>query len=580
MKNKKKSFITNNMFMLKEVLQVTPLYIMGTCLLTIMGALVNAYVNIYLVKYVVDAIQLKAPYFMVLRQVVFSMLVFLLYKGLESIFKNLYVPQIKQLLKCKMQLELFGKARDIDIENYDQPEFYNDFILSMSNADTKAIEIVETISTFLYNATSITTMVALIASIDATGLLFALVNVTAAYFLNIKTAQTNYEKNMELVPTKRMADYVGRIFYLPEYAKEIRMSNIKNVLLKYYDNAVKKNEDIIRKYAIRLTVLNFANYGFFRTFLMRGVYLIIIVYKLVVLNSITFGSFMALFNGSWEFKNSLEKIINIIPKMVENSLYIEKYRMFKEMESLIRKYSGDNAMPEKAATIEFRNVSFRYSADSPYILKNINLLIEPGEKLAVYGLNGAGKSTLIKLLLRLYMVTEGEILLDGRNINSYKLDDYYNYMGVIFQDFQLFALTVAENIVLDKYNAEDEEKIKEILNYINFGDKLDAMKNGLETAVSKEFDDSGINFSGGERQKIAIARTIVRNFHVVIYDEPASALDPISEYEVNKAIWQSSRNKTVICISHRINSNVKADKTIYIKDGQIVEDNELKAIFR
>lgn len=580
MRNRKRNFISNNLYMLHIVMKIIPFYMIGRLLLTILGALVNAFVNIYLVKFVVDAIQNDTPYPMVFKFIIIAMFIYLIQKALEGIFKNIYLPKMTQILNYKMQITLFAKAKEMDIENYDKPDFYNDFIYSMSNADSKAIDVVNTCNTVVYNITSISAMIGLIASIDSIGLIFAIINVTAAYFLNIKTARINYQKNIELIPPRKVGDYVGRVFYLPEYAKEIRMSHIKRVLHKYFDSSVEENKDIIKKYSTPLAFLNFANYGFFRTFLMRGVYLIILVYKLAVTRSITFGSFLALFNGSWEFKNNLESIINTVPKMIENSLYIEKYRAFIDTESKIKKISGSNSLPDRIGKIEFRNVSFRYTDDSPYILKNINLTINPCEKLAIYGLNGAGKSTLIKLLLRLYLVTEGEILLDGKNINSYQLDEYYNYIGVIFQDFQLFAFSIAENILLDIYDAKDEKRVTDLLNNANFNNKLNQLNNGIQTLVSKEFDKKGMNFSGGERQKIAIARTMAKNYSILIYDEPASALDPISEYEVNKAIWESSNHKTVICISHRINTNVKADRTIYIKEGQIVDDAELKIIYQ
>lgn len=572
---------TDNLFMFKVVLRNIPFYVIGNLLLTISGAIINAYTNIYLIKYVVDAIQNNRNYLDVLVFILSAMGIFILYKAVESIFNSISVPKMTQNLNYKMQMELFSKAKEMDIEKYDDPNFYNDFILSMNNADTKAIEIVGTINTFIYNLTSITAMVTLIVSLDIIGVIFALINVVAAYFLNIRTAKLNYDKNIEHIHQNRISDYVGCIFYLPEYAKEIRMSGIKNVLMRYFNNAIDENKNIIKKYSKALTLCNFANYGFFRTFLMRGVYLLILVYKLVVIRAISFGSFMALFNGSWEFKNNLEAIIKIIPSMVENSLYVDKYRMFVQSKSKLKEVSGNLPMPNKPCEIEFRNVSFRYAEGLPYILKNVNFKINPCEKIAIYGLNGSGKSTLIKLLLRLYLVTEGEILLNGVNVNSYSLSDYYNYMGVIFQDFQLFSLSVAENVLLDKYQSHDEKKVMDMLCESNFRDKLLNLKNGVSTSVSKEFDNDGVDFSGGERQKIALARTMAKDFSVIIYDEPASALDPISEYEVNKTIWKSSQNKTVICISHRINTNVEADRVIYIKDGMVLEeDDELKLIYQ
>ncbi len=581
MNKKKTGFIANNLFMLKEVMDIIPLYAVFLLSLTVARALINAYLNVYLIKYVVDAIQSREAYETVFFHVVIAMTLFILQKACESIFNNIGAPRMKQRLNYKMQLSLFEKGKELDIENYDKTDFYNDFVLSMSSADTKAIEVIDTINDLLYNIISIFAMVTLIASIDITGLVFALVNVVAAYFLNIRTARVNYKKNLELIPPGRMETYVGRIFYLPEYAKEIRMSNIKKVLLRDLDDSIEETRSIIKKYARELTILNFSNYGFFRTFLMRGVYLIIIVYKLVISKTITFGSFMALFKGSWEFKNSIEAIINIVPRLVDNSLYIDKYKAFRMKKSTIRENSGDDPLPGQAAEIVFRNVSFRYSDESPYILKNVNLCIRPGEKIAIYGLNGAGKSTLIKLLLRLYPVSAGEILLGGKNINCYSLNEYYHYIGVIFQDFRLFAFSIAENVLLDSYDPSEEERIKELLAYVGFGDKYERTQRGVTSAVSREFDREGINFSGGEQQKIALARTIARDYSVVVYDEPASALDPISEYEINKAIWLSSKDKTVICISHRINTNVKADRTIYMREGQVVEnDEELEAIYQ
>lgn len=577
---KSNSVLSNNLFMLKEVIGVIPLYVIGTFCLTIARAIVNAYVNVYLIKYVVDAIQFKAQYQDILVSVFWAAAAFLLHKLLESGFINILAPKMTQKLNYSMQMSLFCKAREIDIEKYDQPQFYNDFILSMQNADAKAIDVVDTINTLIYNLTSISAMVAIIASIDTIGLVFALINVTFAYFINIKTAKTNYKKELELVPPRRLGEYVRRVFYLPEYAKEIRMSNIKNVLVKNYKLSVDESKGVIKKYSRLLTALNFTNYGFFRTFLMRGVYLIILAYRLVIQHSVSFGEFLALYNGSWEFKNNLEAIINIVPRIVENSMYIAKYRAFVTTESAIKKIAGNDPLPAKPSKIEFRNVSFRYSENSGFVLKNINLVIEPYEKLAIYGLNGAGKTTLIKLLLRLYMPTEGEILLDGKNINTYSLKDYYKYIGVVFQDFQLFSFSIAENVLLDKYLPEDEQKVTEALEILSFDNRLSKTSQGIATLVSKEFDSSGVDFSGGERQKIALARTMVRDFSILIFDEPASALDPISEYEVNKAIWQSTKGKTVICISHRINANVKADRTIYMRDGQIVDDSELKAIYQ
>jgi len=339
------------------------------------------------------------------------------------------------------------------------------------------------------------------------------------------------------------------------------------VLEKDYNLAVGALNKIVRKYVTRLMVLSMLYYGFFRTFLMKGVFMLVLVYKVFVTKTIAYGSFLALFNGTWELKRQLDLVLSIIPRFVENSLYIEKFRSFMEREC--EQSTSSLHLPETPVAIEFKNVWFKYPQGGRYVLKDISFTIYPNERLGIYGFNGAGKTTIVKLLLRLYRVTAGEILLGGRSIYDYDLEEYRRYIGVLFQDFQIYAFGIGENVLMDEYRQQDYLKVIRALNNARLEYKLKELGYDITKTLSKEFDD-GVELSGGEKQKIALARILVRDNPVIVLDEPSSALDPITEYEVNKSIHEFSKGRTTICISHRINTNILSDRVIFLKDGEIV----------
>lgn len=222
-----------------------------------------------------------------------------------------------------------------------------------------------------------------------------------------------------------------------------------------------------------------------------------------------------------------------------------------------------------AFEIEFIHVSFQYPGTDVYALKNINIKIKSGKRFAVVGMNGSGKTTLIKLLCRLYEPTAGKITLNGIDIQDYKLDEYMALFGVVFQDFKLFSFTLAQNIaanpIIDKNFAE--------LCLVRSGlsERIRAMPQGLDTPIHKDFDEDGIEISGGEAQKIALARALYKNAPFIVLDEPTAALDPIAEYEIFNHFNQIIENKTAIYISHRLSSCRFCNDIIVLHDGELIQ---------
>lgn len=204
-------------------------------------------------------------------------------------------------------------------------------------------------------------------------------------------------------------------------------------------------------------------------------------------------------------------------------------------------------------------------------MKNINFSIHPGEKIAIVGYNGAGKTTLTKLLMRLYDVTDGEIWLDSINIKEYSIKDYRDYFGAVFQDYKLFAGTVSENVMMDIVKKSDVPIVLDSLNQSGFSEKLNSFPQKEETMLTREFDKKGTGLSGGEAQKVAIARVFAKNCKIVVLDEPSSALDPISEYNLYHSMLNAAKEKSVVFVSHRLSTTRIADKIYMFEKGEIIE---------
>ncbi|MDE6641168.1 MAG: ABC transporter ATP-binding protein/permease [Acetatifactor sp.] len=219
--------------------------------------------------------------------------------------------------------------------------------------------------------------------------------------------------------------------------------------------------------------------------------------------------------------------------------------------------------------VEFRDVSFRYPHTQEYALRHVNLKFKAGEKLAVVGMNGSGKTTFIKLMCRLYDPTEGEILLNGVNIKKYDYEEYISIFSVVFQDFRLFSFTLGQNVAAG--TVYDETLVRQCLEQAGFGERLESMGMGLDTCLYKDCDENGVEISGGEAQKIALARALYKDAPFMILDEPTAALDPISEYEVFSRFNEIAKDKTAIYISHRLASCRFCDKIAVFDEGRIVQ---------
>jgi ATP-binding cassette subfamily B protein len=270
--------------------------------------------------------------------------------------------------------------------------------------------------------------------------------------------------------------------------------------------------------------------------------------------------------------------------MKRHSMYIENYNTFLGYNPKIEENAQGLTAKACAHDIELRGVNFGYSqyGGTALVLKDINMHIKAGEKIAIVGDNGAGKSTLIKLILRLYLPDDGAIYMDGEDTSAYNLHSYRRCFGTIFQDFQLYAFSIGENVIMDNLSdsEEERERIWNALESLGLAEKVRGHAKGLGAAVTKEFEEDGAIFSGGEAQKLAIARILARDCGVVIMDEPSSNLDPMSEHELYKNMIEAAKDKTMIIISHRLSAAVDADRIYLLDNGEIIERGTHQQLMR
>ena len=372
--------------------------------------------------------------------------------------------------------------------------------------------------------------------------------------------------DIEKAPIERRSAYLLNIIENFEYGKEERIYGLKDFLISRVAKHLGESDAFYKR---QTRELNKSQYFTAVTSFFRDAISYIYLISKVIAGSIQIGSFTMYVGAVSQFSTAMNDMMSSIVNIRRFGLYYDELNKYINMPQTMRegKKTVDNETGEY--TIKFENVSFRYPGSETYALKNVNITITPSEKLSIVGENGAGKTTFVKLLLRLYDPTEGRILLNGTDIREFDYDEYQNLMAAVFQDFRLFSFTLKENVCFDKECSD--EVVIDCLRRSGFGNKLDQLPKGIYTNVYKNFEEDGFEPSGGEGQKIALARALFKDTPVVILDEPTAALDPRAEYEMYQNFNKMSEGKTTIFISHRLSSSRFCDKIAVFAGGEIKE---------
>ena len=572
--------IRYNFLMLGKIAKMTPQYIVFMFIVGIVGGISNSIQTIFTYR-LFNALDLPditfgkiAGYILLILGVNVGINLFYAW------YYQYYQTVTDKKLQHRMHAELFGHALKMDLACYDDPKFYNDYVWAMDESKGRAVQVLDDTARIINYLITLSTLITLMMQVDILVGLILLIGCAlnaSMWGLGNKIA---FKKNERVKPFHRKNSYINRVYHLSDYAKELRISKAGENLNKIYADSVTgivEEEVKNGKKQYLLSILE-------ETISVTSQFLpvILLLFKLYD-GAAPLGSFVASINIIWNLNWSMYDLARNLIRMPDNAQYIGKYLKFLSYEPKI--VSGDR-MAEALETIELKDVTFAYqtsetedkkddSEKEEEVPKNsldgINLTIKKGEKIAIVGYNGAGKTTLTKLLMRLYDPTQGEILYNGHSLREYDIPSLRSRIGTVFQDYKIFASTIAENVLGHACADSDRDTVTDALTKATFREKLDSLEKGMDTELTKEFYDDGVNLSGGESQKVAIARIFAKPYDLVIMDEPSSALDPIAEYELNHTILEYAQDKTVVFISHRLSTTRMADRILMFADGRLIE---------
>ena len=559
--------IKNNWYMLSYVLRHSPIYLMLTIGMAFLGGLLSA-ANILLMRYVIDTANdsgnLELVALFVLAITAMNILIGLVETTLSSIVLTKQQYKIQQ----KIQIELFSVVNRIQFKYYDNAEFYNQFALALNQAENRALGVAQTVTSFVGNITRISALLSIIVSLSPSVVLFILLGVAISLFIQKGNVKLKQQIVLASQPIQRKGMYLKSTVYNRECAQELRMHPGAQALLteKYsaFTNAAMGLVDRFRNRTILYStgtattsaLVNAVSILYLATQLSRGV--------------ISVGDFSALLASCTQLYGLANSFFGIGVSFYEHSVYIQQFRDFLALGQQEYSWGNLKQIPNQAEII-FDDVSFQYDGNNEKALQHIHLQIAPGEKLAIVGVNGAGKSTLVKLLAGIYSPTEGSILVGGTLISSYREDAYRNAVNMVLQHYALFAFTIGENVLMRHVASEEDRKtVEEALRVVGLWEKISALPLGIDTEVTREFS-SGVILSGGEQQKLALARAYAQKSQILILDEPSSSLDAFAETDILGQLYQAGRDKTIILVTHKLMDLKWADRIIVLNGGRVVE---------
>lgn len=485
-----------------------------------------------------------------------------------SVWAAAYIRQVstKNVLKVLNNM-VFEKAAQLDVGQYEDPEFYDKYQRATTVMSSGYFDIVcWDVAAIIGGIISFLLVIGTVISVNPVYLLFLAPSVIV-FVIEAAKSKAVFKRDKEMTTNNRTKSYVQRTVFLKEFSKDMRTSNIFSVMMKRFDGAIKANIEILKSYGLKLFLYSMASdlcsvfIPVIGTYMYAG-------RQFVSKKALTASGFSVVIsavgavNGmSWYIQEGFDDLIQM-------SLYFQNLREFFEYETGIK--DGERTA-EKFQSLEFKNVSFRYPSAKKNSVNNVSFKIEKGETVALVGINGAGKSTLVKLILRFYDVTEGEILLNGINIKEYTVESLRSIFATVFQDYKNFAVSVFENVMCRECSDEDKIEAQKALEAAGVWDKVKSLPLGGDTVLTREFEEDGAGLSGGENQKVSTARLFARQYEMAILDEPSSALDPIAEYKMYENLIKATKDKTVMYISHRLSSAVLSDRVIVLQNGSIIE---------
>ncbi|MCL2774991.1 MAG: ABC transporter ATP-binding protein/permease [Oscillospiraceae bacterium] len=555
---------------------------------------VTPFINLFMLSYIIDAITNKKPLYILLLYVFVMVGLNAIIRVVSSLMETLIKKKDMQF-NLRYDMAVANKMMSMHYETLDTAETHNlrMRISEASNIFGSRIQkilmlfpgMAQAVFTVIFSTALTINLFFNMPEKNMPGIwniintpvftiaLLILIVLTILVNMNLTAKSTKKMMNQYdlYIPVNKVGDFYSTQ-YLDSYhaGKDIRLYNQKNIII---DELEQNNRNCFKidnetaKIEYKYANIN----SFISTFINILVYIFVGLKAWV--GALSVGNIVKYVGSFNEFISGFTRLMNSSSALLSNNQYIEQTLEFMSIDDAIFKgilpvTPNTNENAEKYE-IKFENVSFKYPDSDRYILKNINITLEYGHSLAIVGENGSGKTTFVKLLCGLYKPTEGKITLNGKDIYDYKYDEYLKLFSVVFQDFKLLSFQLGNNIAVGEQY--DSSKIREAIGKAGFEKRFESLEDGADTYLYNDFDLNGVEISGGEAQKIAIARALYKDAEIIVLDEPTASLDPIAENEIYSNFNEIMHGKTTICISHRLSSCKFCEKICVFDNGEIVQ---------
>lgn len=535
----------------------------------------SQFVTVYLPYTIIEALNGGRSFGEIIIIVILIQLVLMLQPVYEDIFNMFYKNKMLPKIEACLKRDIYEKAVETDHKYIDDTEYYGDYTWAVDKYANKAQEAQDLVNRTVSSLITVTSMLAIIAVLSPIAIVITVVGAVIENIMHIITNIFYVKNENEVAPHNRRFDYYHRIFYQNNYAADLKSTRIKEILFREYDKTLERKLSIIRHYAFKM--IGWALGGTFAFYIARILIILNITHGIYTGNIPSVGMYMTMMLAVEKLKDTMNGLFYQIKEGNQIGLQAARIRTFFDTKSVIETSNNHKELAFCSApfSVSFNNVCFNYN-NSDFNISDFSLCITPGEKIAIVGKNGAGKSTLMKLLLRLYDVSSGNIEINGSDIRSINIHELRKNIGIAFQNPNIYALSFLENLEL--YTEIDEAERSKIFEMFSFDNVLNKNAADHSHELTKEFNANGIMLSGGEAQKIGIARLMAGNFGLLLFDEPSSALDPIAEHEMAKLILDSSNKSTTIIIAHRLSTIRNCDKIVVVNSGRIVEHGSHDAL--
>lgn len=486
--------------------------------------------------------------------------------AIESFYYEVVSEVSNMKISEGIHKQIFKALDNVRINKIEQSKYYEKYNFMLNDCDNRVREYIQFIESLCGTIVTLVSLASVIVISEPILWIFFVLPVVLDLYVTPKLNKQTFEYDKKRNNLERKGEYAQRVLYLKDYAKDVRLTKITKVILQQYKEYIKGVIGLIDDYgysiAKKMSMITFS-YQVFSFFSVIVIVCLEVKFGLMKMNQGVI--IISLFN---QVVYSIKNIADLYSECNRQSLYINQFLEFIKNNDCNNDYLD---IKEKINKIRVENVSFRYVEDS-WAVNNISFEVHSGEKIALLGENGSGKSTLVKLLLNFYEPTKGKIYINETNLNNINQKKYAGKVGALLQDFRIFSTTIEKNILhREVKNDSDLEIVEDAIRKSGFEEKFEKLNRDKKLQVTKEFDKNGIVLSGGEMQKLGIARAIAKKSDILILDEPTSAMDPIAESKFYKVIEENFNDKIVIFVSHNYSVGAFVDKIIYMKNGEICE---------